>query len=377
MNLLISLERELANHSAGFSQAVTKLVHWLVIIVKGVTDLEQTRKILNARPEELKPIYFLLGQETYLIEDFLKNLIAKFINPEIRDFMLSYVKAEVEENFAQKISEICKTVSMLAPYRLVIAYCDDKFGNEKEEKALLELFKDFPTGITLFLIAKKAPSKKLESVKLIKQLGEFIEFSPLQKRNLDQWIAKQFSMHKKQVDQNGVNFLKEHFLNNLQQLKSEIEKIITFVGDAETVSADDIKVVVSKDNILKEKIIFDLVDAVGNQQIKKTLLLLENMEKKGEPMLIILKMLIRQFHLIMFSKEMNEKGFPPEDTAKRLKQHPYPIKKCYRQAKNFTQEQLELALARLLHANYQIVTGQYDAKLALQLALIAFKKNCF
>lgn len=337
--------------------------------------MEQTKKILESKPEELKPIYFLSGQETYLIEDFLESLISKFVDPEIRDFMLSYVKAEAQENFPEKLSEICKTVSMFAPYRLVIAYCDDMFGQERAEKYFVELFQNFPRGISLFLIAKKVPKKRLESIKLIKKIGQFIEFSPLQKRNLTQWIEEQFTLEKKQVSQSGVNFLQEYFLNNLQQLKSEIDKIITFVGDEKTVSLDDIKRVVSKDTILKEKAIFDLVDAVGNQQLKKTLWLLESMEKKGEPLLIILKMLIRQFRLIMLSKEMSQGGFSPEDAAQRLKQHPFPIKKCYRQAKNFTLEQLELALARMLEANYHLVTGQYPGKLAVQLALIELNES--
>ena len=326
----------------------------------------------------MKPIYLLYGEEPYLIDEFVKKFINRFVDsdPDVRDFMLSQINEEDEENFDEKLAEICQTVSMFAPapYRVVIANCDERLKS-KGSRTLLKLVDNFPVDTVLLLRSKEKPDQKLELVEKIKSKGQMIQFKSLKYKDLDKWIAAQFKFENKKVVKKGINFLENHFHNNLQRLKSEIEKIVTYVGDKDFISMDDIKAVISKDTILKENIIFDLTDAVGQRNIKKALLILDEMERQGEPLFLILKMFIRQLRLIIFSKEMKAKGFPPDDAAKRLNQHPYPIKKCYNQARNFTMAELEMALERMLQVNHDIVTGKYPDKLALQLALIDFEEQ--
>ncbi|MCK4260469.1 MAG: DNA polymerase III subunit delta [Halanaerobiales bacterium] len=334
--------------------------------------MEQIKKILKSKLENLKPLYLLYGNEPYLIDKFIKNFIERFVDPGMKDFMLSYIQ-ENEENFDDRLYEVCHTISMISPYRIVIARCQDRLTVKKDDKVLKKLFTDFPPNTVLLLTSSRKPDGKLGFIKKAKEIGELIEFTPLQYQNLDKWIQQQFAEEGKKIAGNGLNFLEENFHNNLQRLKSEIEKIIIYVGDKELITIEDVKDVISKDALLKDNIIFDLVDAVGNRKIRNALMILEKMEREGEPLLVILTMFVRQLHLIMFSKEMADRGFPPEDTAKRLRQHPWPIKKCYSQARNFTTEELELALERMLQANYDIMTGKYPEKLALQLALIDMK----
>lgn len=335
--------------------------------------MEQLKRILKTKVEDLKPVYLLYGAESYLIEEFIKEFIQRFIDPQMKDFMLSQLQEEDEENIDAKLYEICHTVSMFSPYRVVVAYCKDRFSKKKDDSILTNLFNHFPTNTVLLIVSETQPDGRFGFVKKTKEIGEWLEFAPLQFQNLSQWIEQQFTGEGKKVARNGVSYLEEFFHNNLQQLKTEIEKVVIYVGAQEQVSLDDIKAVISKDATLKETIIFDLVDSIGNRQTRKALMILEEMERQGENLLAILKMFTRQLHLILFSKEMQERGFPPEDTAKRLGQHPYPIKKCYAQARNFTVTELELALERMLEAHHDIVTGKYPDKLSLQLALVDLK----
>lgn len=346
-----------------------KLFRW-----KDVKCVEQIKKILKAKFEDLKPIYLLHGAESYLIEDFLKEFVSRFVDSGMKEFILSQVKEEDEEDFDGKLYEVCHTVSMFSPYRVVIGYCKDRLTRKKDDRLLQDLFTNFPPATVLLLVTESTPDGRLSFVKKTKEVGEWLEFARLQYQNLDQWIEQEFASEGKKIERNGLTYLEEQFHNNLQQLKSEIAKIVTYVGDVPMVTLEDVKAIVSKDATLKENIIFDLVDAIGNRQTRKALLILEEMEREGESIFGILKMFTRQLHLIIFSKEMADRGFPPEDTAKRLGQHPYPIKKCYTQARNFTMPELEIALERMLQANYDIVSGKYPEKLALQLALIDLKE---
>ena len=78
-------------------------------------------------------------------------------------------------------------------------------------------------------------------------------------------------------------------------------------------------------------------------------------------------MIVRQFRLLVQTKELATDGLDPRAIAKELKLHPYPARKLHTQARNFTLEQLERVHQRLLEVDVQIKTGQISPVVALDL----------
>jgi DNA polymerase-3 subunit delta len=140
-------------------------------------------------------------------------------------------------------------------------------------------------------------------------------------------------------------------------------------ADKQLIKYSDIKNIISKDRLLKENVIFDFVDAIGKQNNSQALTLLNEMIVDGHSEVGLLMMIARQIRLILQSKVLYKEGKSADQIAKRLKQHPYPIKKCIRQGRNFTISQLESILEILLEVNVNLVTGQ-DKELELELLII-------
>jgi DNA polymerase-3 subunit delta len=117
----------------------------------------------------------------------------------------------------------------------------------------------------------------------------------------------------------------------------------------------------------QEAVIFNAVDALGQRDGTKAALLLHNLLAHGNDPLYLLAMIVRQFRLLIQVKELANEGQSPADIAKTIKLHPFPTRKLYTQARNFTLEQLERVHKHLLKLDVQIKTGKINDVVALDL----------
>ena len=88
---------------------------------------------------------------------------------------------------------------------------------------------------------------------------------------------------------------------------------------------------------------------------------------RGENLLGLLAMIVRQFRLLIQVKELQEKSAPAPEMAKTLGQHPFVIEKIGQQARNFSMAQLERIYTHLLDLDVGIKTGEVGDVLALDL----------
>lgn len=257
--------------------------------------------------------------------------------------------------------------------RYVVARCKDYFtGKNGNDNKLAKLFDDFPETTILLIVVEGQIDKRLKPAKKIKEVGEIINLKAPRYRQLDNWIISKFKNHGKKVNRSVVQLLEEMFSNNLEQLENEIEKVSIYTGDKDLISLEDIQKIISRDRYIEDNMIFKLVDALSERNEGQAIILLNDMMKEGEAPLRILAMVVRQVRLLLSVKELKNEGKSPDQIAKILGEHPYPVKKCYRQCDNFSEEELEIMLEKFLKANYEIVTGKYkDSRFSLELAMIS------
>lgn len=333
--------------------------------------MPQSDKILNKKLEELESIYLVYSEEKYLLEEFIKKFEIKFIAENIKDFNLSYLNDD-NPQFIEKLKKNSFTLPSFSEKRFIIANCKNYFTKKSnEDKKLIKLFENFPETTILIILVSDKIDNRIKVNKVIKKAGKILELNPPKYNNLDNWIINNFNDYNKNVDSRGVNLLEEMFNNNLQLLKNEIEKINTCYLEKDYINLEDIRKIISRDKSIKENIIFSLTDALSERKKDRALLLYNEMIKNGESPLMILSMINRQIRLLIQVKELKKMGFRHKKIAKKLGEHPYPIKKCYTQVNNFSSEELEILLERFLEANLDILKGKYKKKeRAIEMALL-------
>nr|NIV36455.1 DNA polymerase III subunit delta [Anaerolineae bacterium] len=158
--------------------------------------------------------------------------------------------------------------------------------------------------------------------------------------------------------------------DDLRLLDQELDKLLLY-ANGQPVTETDVRALVS---LAREASVFDLVDYVGRREADKALRLLHRLLDEGEPPLRLLSMLTRQVRILIQVSELNSSRMTQEQIAKRLKLHPYVVKKGLAQAPNFAMSQLEKAYALLVDTDWQIKTGEMEGELALDLLVVSLTR---
>ncbi|GAB6138353.1 DNA polymerase III subunit delta [Halanaerobaculum tunisiense] len=328
----------------------------------------QHQDILKQDIADLESVYLAYSEDEYLLEDFVDKFITTFVTDEFSDFNLNIIQDK--SDIVSQIINAAETLPFMVDKRIVIVHTYDLFTKQvKNRDQLQDWLADIPETTILLFVSYQQPDKRLKLYKKVKEVGQILEFNPLQYKKLDKWIAKQARQEGYQIQGGAIKLLEEAFNNDLQRLESELEKVITFVGDQQTITRADVKAIISRDWLVKDNIIFDFVDAIGHQDTSLALELLTNILEEGTEPKQILGMVARQIRLMLQTKLLSRQGLRIKEIASELNQHPYPVEKCLKQSRNFTISALEEALEKLAEADYKLVTGA-DQELELELLVV-------
>ena len=120
--------------------------------------------------------------------------------------------------------------------------------------------------------------------------------------------------------------------------------------------------------------IFQLVDSVAGRKPGQALKILNELILNGEPIPIILTMIIRQYRLMLNSKLLSMKGYSGSEISRNLSLNPYVGSKIIQLSSKYTVDQLEQRLKMCLNADYSIKTGNTEQRIAVECLIVEFAK---
>jgi DNA polymerase-3 subunit delta len=141
----------------------------------------------------------------------------------------------------------------------------------------------------------------------------------------------------------------------------EIEKLLTYVNNQRPVEPDDVEYLVP---YAGETSIFDMVDALGERNGRKAQRLLHHLLEVDDP-LRLFGMVVRQFRLLLLTRELLDSGHREQEIASILKSPPFVVRKLIGQVRSFSLAQLEIIYHKLLDIDEAIKTGRIDGDVAL------------
>lgn len=157
---------------------------------------------------------------------------------------------------------------------------------------------------------------------------------------------------------------------DLRLLDQEIDKLLLY-ADGREVTVEDVRALVS---LAREAEIFDLVDFVGRRETDWAMRVLHRMLEEGAEPLYLLAMLARQVRILIQVSELSEQRMPAPEIARRIKQHPFVVKKGLSQAQNFRPDQLIAAHQYLVETDWKIKTGELEPVLALDMLVVSLTR---
>lgn len=306
-------------------------------------------------------IIFLYGRDSFRSRQKLQELKEKFIR-EVDKSRLNLEILDGEEIDFTRFSQAVGSAPFLAGKRMIIF--EHLLTNKQIQENILEFLKNKgrqQENILIFWEEVASANSKL--FKFLAKEKYAQEFKFLNDLELGRWIKREVNKRKGKIDIPATRALVEYVGNNLWLLNNEINKLIAFKKGAEIIRADVEELTRAKfdDNI------FGLVDALGTKNKKLAIRLLANQLAFGSSPLYIIAMLVRQYRILLQVQEYLDQ--PSTELARKLKLHPFVVKKTLAQARRYSFSELKNIYGELLEMDRKIKTSSWKPELLIDLLI--------
>ena len=282
----------------------------------------------------------------------------------------------------------------------VLDLCDrlkvTRGGNLKDTGRLEDVLKgDAPAGNCLVMSAAAVDRRK-RLFKVITDTGIVLSFSKAKgesgrKNLLMDRVGEALAKRGKSLAPDALLALGRKTGFELRDSLQEIEKLVAYVGDRETIDRDDIEAVVEK---TAEDSVFDLTSAIVERNAGTALQTLRQLLDQGVNHILILTMIEREVRFLLQGHILLESGkipavrprmdyggfqagvYPAVKALAKLKgawlanQHPYVIYNALRNAGRFSRDELIGYMNRLADLDRAMKSSAIDPGLALRRLLI-------
>jgi DNA polymerase-3 subunit delta len=330
--------------------------------------MDEAVKIVNdIKNGQIKPIYFLMGEEAYYID-------------KIADYIEQNVLTEDEKGFNQTvlygrdvtIEDIISTAKrfpMMAERQVVIV---------KEAQDLLRTIEQIerytddpvPTTVLVFCYKYKTIDKRKKFTKNIEKMGVLFESKKLYENQVGDWITRLLKSKGYGIEPKATAMLVEFLGTDLSKINNELEKLQIVLPKQSTITAKDIE-----ENIgfSKDFNVFELQDALGKRDLAKTIRIIHYFEAnpKAAPIQMILPALYNYFSKVFMLYSLP--NITEQSAAAALGVNPFFVKEYIATARRYDYEGIEKVLLLLHQYNLRSIgvhdAGTSDAGLLKELAV--------
>ena len=322
-------------------------------------------------------IYFLHGQEDYLIEQELQKLKTKIVD---KTFLATNYRVVENPKYLELI-DILRTPSLMFGNVFIVINCEKYFFyakgkinfEDKELKEIEDIISTMPESLHIAFVCKidRESTKKIDTRrKLYKilaknaQMQEFPEFKSYQKE-LVAWVQKTAKSKDLILAGDVIQFLIERLGVNLRVIENELEKLKLALYPTKMVKKEDIQYICTS-----SEDIFLLTDYILKGQ--KDLALLEFKKlSTNKHYLEILAVLQTNFSKLA-SIKVDSVSMNSFEIASKTKLPEFVVKKQLEKLKNVPMDKIIKIRENLLQAEYRVKTGEIAFyELPVELALLS------
>ncbi|MDF2538193.1 MAG: hypothetical protein K0S76_1214 [Herbinix sp.] len=285
-----------------------------------------------------KSFYLLYGSEDYLKKLYREKLKTAILGDN-NDMNFSYF--EGKDLNQKELTAVAQTLPFFSERRLVII---ENSGLFKSTSEISEILVTSPESTTLLFVESEV-DKRNKLFKMIKDHGYVSEINGLDEKNLKLFVASLLEQEGKRVTEQTVSYLLEKTGSDMENIRSEVEKVTGYALDRDIVTQQDIDAVVTVQTTGK---IFQMIDAIGLKQQNKALSLYYDLLSLREKPMSILFLITRHFNILMQVKEQFTKGTSPSVISERVGIPPFAASKYISQSKNFTAKRLKIGVELFL-----------------------------
>ncbi len=314
----------------------------------------------DIKAKSFKRVYLLYGEEEFLKKSYKSQLIQAIAGEDTMNTMFYDGKGADPA----AVRDFLVTMPFFADYRLAVLSDTGLFSSSSEE--WVELISALPeTAVLLFEETKV--DKRGRLYKAVGKSGYACEMKKPSEGALMSWIVQILKQDGKVIAQPVCEALLMRAGDNMENLRTQLEKLICYVGERQEITMADVEAVCTEQAVSQ---VFRMLDAATEGKTQIALSLYYDMLALREPSMRILYLVGRQCNQLLLVRELSAAGEGSSQIASRLKLQPFVVSKTIRQSRAFSAEQLKGFVRMCVELEERVKTGRMDEKIAVETALI-------
>src|SRR2546426_4460040 len=327
---------------------------------------------LVGRLEKGKPVpaILLLGEEPYLRDACRKLLIERFVPEASRTWGVSRYSAGRGET--QAAMDQAQTMAMLSPQQVVFlkdAETIEKMGEKNRDEAVasLDAYLGNPAPFTVLVIEATGLDQRMKLGKLLAEKTLVVECGLGE--NAGERQAAAVALARAIGKEQGVEFekgaaedLAEFVAADLMRLKTEIDKLATYVAGKRVDGRADVSALVISE---KTTTVWELADLLASRQSKKAMEFLDRLLRDGEEPLQMLGAMAWMYRKLIEASEV--KGVTNGwQAARALGMRPEQAELALQNARKISKSRLLDGLSALQKADDRLKRGGEDSRAVME-----------
>lgn len=304
--------------------------------------MDEVKQIVNdVKNGNLKPIYFLMGEEPYYIDrisDYIENRV---LTEEERGFnqMVLYGR----DISVDDIVSNAKRYPMMAEHQVIIV------KEAQDLSRTIENLADYakqpqPTTILVLNYKYKTIDKRKALYKTLNKTGVVFESKKLYENQVADWIRRVLSSNNYGIEPKAAQMLVEFLGTDLSKINNELDKLKIILPKGTQITPEHIEVNIG---ISKDFNNFELRKAIGERNEIKAYRIVNYFadNPKDNPMVVTVSLLFAFFSQLLHFHGMADKS--PRNVASALRINPYFVNEYINAARNYPMKKVSGVIATL------------------------------
>lgn len=255
--------------------------------------------VREIRAGDVKPVYYLMGEESYYIDKVADFIVSSVLKPEERDFnMITFFGSDTNLN---TVVNAAKGFPMGAGRLVVMVKESQNLGSGDKEPLLAYLRHVQPTTVLVFCHKNGTLDRRSKLAAAIQKTGVLFESKKLRDYQLPAFIESYLKRKKVGIDRKATEILAQFVGADLSRLAGEMDKLILSLPKGQAVvSADTIE---RNIGVSKEYNTFELRNALVVKDVLKANRIVKYFDEtpKLNPLVKTLPLLFSFFQNLMLS----------------------------------------------------------------------------
>lgn len=304
--------------------------------------MDEVVKIINdIKAGNIKPIYFLMGDEPYYIDKLTEYIEQNILQEHERDFNQTILYGR--DVTIEDVVGNAKRFPMMADRQVVVV------REAQELSRTIDKIESYvenpqPTTVLVFAYKYKTLDKRKKVTKLLDKHGVVFESKKMYDNQVGTWISRVLQGKGYSIEPKANAMLVEFLGNDLSRISNELNKLQIILPKGHTINPKDIE-----ENIgfSKDFNVFELQNALGSRNQLKAYQIAQYFadNPKDNPMVVTTSLVFSFFIKLLKYHGLKDKN--PKNVAAVLGVSPYFLKDYDVALKNYPMKKVSSIVATL------------------------------